>query len=96
MHFQAAHQAARIQIEAVWRKSGLWIRILDPHLIWIQGPVWRAPVFNSSSTNHDGISFGGTLVHNPLGVVVVGWVGVQKTFPKKGKIVEKNQSACRL
>ena len=34
--------AARIRIKAVWRQSGLWIRIPDPHRIRIQGPVWRA------------------------------------------------------
>ena len=36
--------AARIRIEAVWRQSGLWIQIPDPHRIRIQGPVWRAPL----------------------------------------------------
>ena len=33
-----------IQIEPVWKQSGRWIQILDPHQIRIQGPVWRAPV----------------------------------------------------
>ena len=40
----AAQQAAWIQIEAVQRQSGPWIRIPDPHWIWIQGPMWKAPL----------------------------------------------------
>ena len=42
--------AAQIWIEAVWRQSGLWIRIPDLHRIWIQGPVWRDPVRWSMKT----------------------------------------------
>ena len=33
--------AALFRIEAVWRQSGLWIRIPDPHRTRIQGSVWR-------------------------------------------------------
>ena len=43
-HCHAEQQAARIRIEAVWRQSGLWIWIPDPHCMRIQGPVWRAPL----------------------------------------------------
>ena len=28
----------------MWRQSGLWIQITNPHRIQIQGPVWRAPL----------------------------------------------------
>ena len=33
-----------IRIKAVWRQSGLWIRIPDLHQMRIQDPVWRAPL----------------------------------------------------
>ena len=38
-HCHTAQHAAWIQIEAMWRQSGLWIWIPDLHRIWIQGLV---------------------------------------------------------
>ena len=40
----AALHTAWIRIKAVWRQTGFWIRIPDLHWIWIQDPVWRAPM----------------------------------------------------
>ena len=42
-HCHAAQHAAWIQIKAMWRQSGIWILIPDPHQI--QGPVWRASLY---------------------------------------------------
>ena len=51
-HFTAGMDlthAARIRIEPVSKQSGPWIRILDPHQIRIQGPMWRAPSLKPQS-----------------------------------------------
>ena len=37
--------------EAMWRQSGLWIWIPDPHQIRIQVLVWRAPLSNAQNTH---------------------------------------------
>ena len=42
--------AAWIWMEAMWRKSGLWIRITDLHRIRIQGAMWRVLVSTQTST----------------------------------------------
>ena len=45
--------AARIQVETVWRQSGLWVRIPDLHRMRIQGPVWRAPMIPKLSSQEN-------------------------------------------
>ena len=49
-YWHTAQHAARILIEAVWRQSGLWIRIPDANRIRIYDPVWRAPYRKSECT----------------------------------------------
>ena len=34
-------------------QSGLMIRILDPYWIWIQGSMWRAPMFILREWQHE-------------------------------------------
>ena len=56
LSLSAAQYAARIRIKAVWRQSGLWIWIPDPHQIRIQlGPVWRA-LYQTVKAKHDSTS----------------------------------------
>ena len=51
-HCHTSQCAARIRTKAMWRQSGLWIQISDPHRIRIQGPVWKAPLsFNHRTFN---------------------------------------------
>ena len=48
-HCYAAQYGAGIWTEVIWRQSGFWIWIPDPHRIQIQGPVWRAPFTTANS-----------------------------------------------
>ena len=44
-HCHTAQHTAPIRIEAMWRQSGLWNRIPNPHWIRIQVPMWRAQLY---------------------------------------------------
>ena len=60
----------RIQIETMWRQSGLWILIPDPHRMRIQGSVWRAPV-SWQYESVDKLCLRGCLVCRPRSIWVL-------------------------